>query len=234
LRFCGQFVYVPFVAKGDLEMKQCPVCNELFDDQKAFCDMDGSALVDQTDSLRAALSQANAAPPANSSLWVTGVIGGLIGIIVCVLLYILFLAPGRQLEQERRGNETKETKPVTPNQVALVPANNQVPATQTPSPTETESPAETASPSPAAPAPTPVPAALNNGPIATGSKELAGGDRAIIKMKDGSTVEADAAWEDAQGIWFRRSGLVSFVEKSRVEAIVEPPRKPVATESKTP
>jgi hypothetical protein len=53
-------------------------------------------------------------------------------------------------------------------------------------------------------------------------------------MKDGSTVEADAAWEDAQGVWFRRSGLVSFVEKSRVEAITEPQRKPAATESKTP
>jgi hypothetical protein len=53
-------------------------------------------------------------------------------------------------------------------------------------------------------------------------------------MKDGSTVEADAAWEDAQGVWFRRSGLVSFVEKSRVEAITEPQKKPAAAESKTP
>ena|SRR5215216_5287897 len=216
-------------------MKQCPECNELFDDQKAFCDMDGAALVDQTDSLRAALSRATP-PSGNSSVWVTGVIGGLIGIIVCVLLYIVFLAPGRNLNQERRGTETKETTPVKPSQVALVPANNQVPANQAPSPTETESPAEeTASPSPAAPAATPAPAALNHGPIATGTRELAAGERAIIKMKDGSTVEADAAWEDAQGIWFRRSGLVSFVEKSRVEAITEAsPRKPAAIETKTP
>ena len=215
-------------------MKQCPECNELFDDQKAFCDMDGSALVDQTDSLRAALSHATP-PSGNSSVWVTGVIGGLIGIIVCVLLYIVFLVPGRNVDQERRGTDTKETTQAKPSQVALVPANNQVPATQAPSPTETESPAEeTASPSPAAPAAAPAPAPLNHGPIATGTKEqLAGGDRAIIKMKDGSTVEADAAWEDAQGIWFRRSGLVSFVEKSRVEAITEPQRKPAA-ETKTP
>jgi len=216
-------------------MKQCPECNELFDEQKAFCDMDGSPLVDQTDSLRAALTQANAPASGNSSVWVTGAIGGLIGVIVCVLLYIVFLAPGRQnaIDQERRGTETKETKPVTPGQVALVPTNNQIPV---PSPSPEQSPAEEApSPSPAASAATPAPAALNNGPIATGTKkELAGGDRAIIKMKDGSTVEADAAWEDAQGIWFRRSGLVSFVEKSRVEAITEPPRKPAATESKTP
>jgi cell division protein FtsN len=220
-------------------MKQCPECNELFDDQKAFCDMDGSELVDQTDSLRAALSQANMASSSsgNSSAWMTGAIGGLVGVIVCVLLYLLFLVPGQKsdLEQERRSNESKETRPVTPGQVALVPTANQVRPTESPSPSETASPAEgAASPAPAAPAATPPPAALNNGPIATGTtRELAGGDRAIIKMKDGSTVEADAAWEDAQGIWFRRSGLVSFVEKSRVEAITEPQKKPAA-ETKTP
>ena len=214
-------------------MKQCPECNELFDDQKAFCDMDGSELIDQTDSLRAALSNANEPSSGNSSAWVTGAIGGLIGVIICVLLYMLFLLPGRQsdLEQDRRAAETKETTVVKPSQVALVPANNQIPATETPSPSPAE---EAASPSPAAPAATPPPAALNNGPIATGTtRDLAGGEHAIIKMKDGSIVEADAAWEDAQGVWYRRSGLVSFVEKSRVEAITEPQRK-AATESKTP
>ncbi|HJT29723.1 MAG TPA: hypothetical protein VJ784_20070 [Pyrinomonadaceae bacterium] len=214
-------------------MKQCPECNELFDDQKAFCDMDGSELIDQTDSLRAALTNANVPSSGNSSVWVTGAIGGLIGVIICVLLYMLFLLPGRQsdLEQDRRAAQAKEPTVVQPSRAALVPANNQVPATE-PSPTETESPAEV--PSPATPAATPPPVALNNGPIATGTtRDLAGGDRAIIKMKDGTTVEADAAWEDAQGVWFRRSGLVSFVEKSRVEAITEPQRN-AATESKTP
>ena len=214
-------------------MKQCPECNELFDDQKAFCDMDGSELIDQTESLSAALSIVEAPSSGNSSAWVTGAIGGLIGVIICVLLYMLFVLPGRQndLEQDRRAAETKETTTVKPSQVALVPANNQIPATPSP----TESPAEEeASPSPAAPAATPPPAALNNGPIATGTtRDLASGEHAIIKMKDGSTVEADAAWEDAQGVWYRRSGLVSFVEKSRVEAITEPQRK-AATESKTP
>ena len=217
-------------------MKQCPECNELFDEQKAFCDMDGSALVDQTDSLRAALSQAIPPSSSSASAWVTGTIGGLIGIIICVLLYMLFILPGRQseLEQERRAAETKEATTTKPNQMALVPVNNQIPA-PSPLPSETESPAEEApSPNPAAPAATPAPAALNNGPIATGTKEAAKSEFAVIKMKDGSTVEADAAWEDAQGVWFRRSGLVSFVEKSRVESITEPQRKPTAVESKTP
>ena len=41
-------------------MKQCPECNEVFDNLKAFCDMDGSELVRLTDSPRA-ISQTNAA-----------------------------------------------------------------------------------------------------------------------------------------------------------------------------
>jgi len=208
-------------------MKQCPECNEVFSDQKAFCDIDGSEL------------SYVSAPPRSATGWVTGAIGGLIGVIVCVLLYMAFLAPNRQdiQDQARRAGETKETAPSKPGQVAVAPLQSQVPATETASPAETGSPTE-AEPapaeSPAAPATTPAPAALNNGPIATGGKLLNGNERAIIKMKDGSSVEADAAWEDSQGVWYRRSGLVSFVERSRVEAITEPPRRPAAVESKTP
>jgi hypothetical protein len=217
-------------------MKQCPECNEVFDNLKAFCDMDGAELVKLTDSPRA-ISQTNLS--SASPVWVTGVIGGLIGIIVCVLLYIAFLAPGREAaQQDRRNNQNTETAPPKSNQLAVVPTSQVPPSSETASPTESESPAEgeaSPAPSPAAPAAaTPAPAALNNGPIATGGKTITSGS-AIIKMKDGSSVEADAAWEDAQGIWFRRSGVVSFLDKSRVEAITEPPQKrPANAETKTP
>ena len=215
-------------------MKQCPECNEVFDNQKAYCDIDGSMLVKLTDSPRA-ISQTNTA--GATPVWMTGVIGGLIGIIVCVLLYIAFLAPNRETaQQDRRNNQNTETAPPKSNQVAVVPSH-QLPPSETASPTE--SPAEgEASPaaSPVAPVTNaPTPAALNTGPIATGGKYVSTGQRAIIKMKDGSSLEADAAWEDAQGIWFRRSGVVSFLEKSRVEAITEPPQKrPAAADAKSP
>ena len=218
-------------------MKQCPECNEVFDNLKAFCDMDGSELLKLTDSPRA-ISQTSA-PSGSASVWVTGVIGGLIGIIVCVMLYLALLAPSREsAQQDRSDNQNTETVSPKSNQVAVVPTS-QMPPRETASPAESESPAEAeASPaaSPVAPAAaTPPPAALNNGPIATGSKAVANGERAIIKMKDGSSLEADAAWEDAQGFWFRRGGVVSFVDRSRVEAIVEPPQKrPAAVETKTP
>jgi cytoskeletal protein RodZ len=215
-------------------MKQCPECNEVFDNQKAFCDMDGSELVKLTDSPRA-IGQTN--PPAGSTpLWMTGLIGGLIGIIVCVLLYIAFLAPSRQtaLQQDHQNQNTEVVPPKT-NQVVVAPP--QLPPSETASPTETASPAQAeASPSPAAAtAATPLPAVVNHGPIATAGKDVAVTERAIIKMKDGSSLEADAAWEDKQGVWFRRSNVVSFVDKSRVESIVEVPQKrPAAAETKTP
>jgi cytoskeletal protein RodZ len=214
-------------------MKQCPECNEVFDNQKAFCDMDGSELVRLTDSPRAISETKPASAP--TPLWVTGVIGGLIGIIVCVLLYIAFLAPGRETAlHDRQNNQNTETASPQSNQVAVAPA----PPRETESPTETESPAEAeASPEPSPAASvvaTPAPAVVNRGPIATGSKNAADGERTIIKLKDGSSVEADAAWEDKQGVWFRRGGIVSFLDKSRVETITEAPKRPSAAETKTP
>src|SRR6185369_10995311 len=95
-----------------IEMKQCPQCNEVFDDQKAFCDMDGAALIDQTEFIRQALHRAN--PPSSSaSNWVTGVIGGLIGVIVCVLLYIAFLGPNSNdaKDRDQRSTQTKDPAP---------------------------------------------------------------------------------------------------------------------------
>ncbi len=215
-------------------MKQCPECNEVFDNQKAFCDMDGSELVKLTDSPRAISETKPSSGP--TPVWVTGVIGGLIGIIVCVLLYIVFLAPSRETAlQDRQNNQNTEAAPKS-NQIAVVPPSQLRPS-ETASPTETESPAEadaTPEASPAASAAaTPIPAVVNHGPIAIGDKKSAAGERAIIKMKDGSSIEADAAWEDKQGIWFRRSNVVSFLDRSKVEAITEV-KRPVSAETKTP
>lgn len=217
-------------------MKQCPECHEQFDDRELFCDQDGAALVDQTDSLRDALSHAQ--PRQTSPAWITGAIGGFVGVIACVLLYAVFLAPGLRDDaggRDRGTSQIQETAPIRSTQLAAAPAplNSPVPVLEEPSPEEEEpspspSPVEVVAPAPATPA-------LNNGPIATGTKHVREGERALIKMKDGSSVEADAAWEDSQGIWYRRSGLVSFVEKSRVEAITDlPQRQPEKPDVKTP
>ena len=74
---------------------------------------------------------------------------------------------------------------------------------------------------------------MNDGPISTGTKRGPENSQAIIKMKDGSSVEADAAWEDEQGVWYRRGNMVAFVERSRVDKITAASNKrPPAEESR--
>jgi Zn-finger nucleic acid-binding protein len=40
-----------------------------------------------------------------------------------------------------------------------------------------------------------------------------------IRMVDGSTIEVDEAWEDADGFWYKRGGVTQFIVKSRVKGI---------------
>ena len=42
-----------------------------------------------------------------------------------------------------------------------------------------------------------------------------------LKLADGTTMEVDEAWEDAQGVWYRRGGVTNWVERSRVKEVVK-------------
>src|SRR5215210_4849984 len=42
-----------------------------------------------------------------------------------------------------------------------------------------------------------------------------------LKLADGTTMEVDEAWEDAQGVWYRRGGVTHLVERSRVREVVK-------------
>ncbi|MCA1635399.1 MAG: lytic transglycosylase domain-containing protein [Acidobacteria bacterium] len=46
-----------------------------------------------------------------------------------------------------------------------------------------------------------------------------------LRLTDGSTIEVDEAWEDAQGVWYKRGGVTHHVERSRVRSVVR--AKPV-------
>jgi hypothetical protein len=219
-------------------MKQCPQCLESYHDDESFCDLDGSQLVDNIDSIRDALVT-GPETHRNASGLVTGIIGALAGAIICLLLYIVFLLPysGQNSGREGRDNQNRGTNTGISNQVALSPVR----ATSSPIANETPSPGATPSESLSPPVPTPVTpspeptasAVLNNGPIATGTGHPRENERAVILLKDGSSVEADAAWQDNQGVWFRRSGVVSFLERSRVEKITEPVQPKTAATAAT-
>jgi hypothetical protein len=40
-----------------------------------------------------------------------------------------------------------------------------------------------------------------------------------LLLVDGTTLEVDEAWNDAEGVWYRRGGVTNFVERARVKTI---------------
>ncbi|MEP6819107.1 MAG: lytic transglycosylase domain-containing protein [bacterium] len=53
------------------------------------------------------------------------------------------------------------------------------------------------------------------GVVATNVSSL----QARLKLADGSSIEADEAWESEQGIWYRRGGISYLIAKDRVKKI---------------
>src|SRR5215470_17800795 len=206
-------------------MKQCPQCNEHFGDEQNFCDSDGTLLVDETTLLRSALGTFQ--PPAqvagqSRQIWPIITIGILIGVIISLSAYVLMVMPAG--EKDTIKNSRPESARLNTSDRSTQPTISSEPR---PAPTAEASPeataSETASPAPAAAAePTQPSVSLNNGPISTNQQEGEKRGHTIIKLKSGVSVEADAAWEDRLGIWYRQGGLVSYVERERIESIGEP------------
>src|SRR5688500_9651909 len=42
-----------------------------------------------------------------------------------------------------------------------------------------------------------------------------------LRLADGSVMEVDEAWEDSQGVWYRRGGVTHWVERSRVKEVLK-------------
>jgi hypothetical protein len=217
-------------------MKRCPECNESFENKQNFCDIDGTRLVDEAVMLRAALQRATIGLPDtqqshNSSanvVWVTIPAGVLIGVVLSWLVYMVELAP-RSTEPGQRDKSSVASQlpaPERSSQVASTLTPRMTPAPSVDAMEAQEGVQQTGQTSSASPSPasSPVETArtVNNGPISTGGKQSGKQGPAIIRLKDGAAVEADAVWEDRQGVWYRRGGLVSFVDPNRVAAITEP------------
>jgi len=59
---------------------------------------------------------------------------------------------------------------------------------------------------------------LSASPISTGSGKTGHGP-VTIRLVDGSTIEADEAWEGRGGVWYRQHGIVTFLERNRMKGI---------------
>jgi hypothetical protein len=205
-------------------MKQCPQCKQHFADSQNFCDADGSPLRDDTELLREALQSPGETVPTQpvQKMWPIVTIGILIGVIICLGVYVVMLTRSTESVETSKKPETAKlntsnqfAQPVTIRPEALPsPTSEEAVAEESPTESPTPTPVEVVNnePSPS----------LNEGAISTNRQEGEKRGRTIIKLKSGVRVEADAAWEDRMGIWYRQGGLVSYVERDRIESIGEP------------
>jgi type IV secretory pathway VirB10-like protein len=205
-------------------MKQCPECKQHFADSQNFCDADGSPLRDDTELLREALqSPAETIPTLpGQKIWPIVTIGILIGVIICLGVYVVMLT--RPTENVETSKKPETAKLNTSNQFAQ-PVTIRPEALPSPTAEEAvaeESPTESPTPTPVEVVNNEPSPSLNEGAISTNRQEGEKRGRTIIKLKSGVRVEADAAWEDRMGIWYRQGGLVSYVERDRIESIGEP------------
>jgi cytoskeletal protein RodZ len=194
-------------------MKRCPQCNSLFNDAEHFCELDGTPLVEEN-----APVVNNAAPPERDSLDTKGVllIGGLAGVIIGMLLFLVYFALTKEKPQD-------ETSPPSSNVSVAQP---QLPARpvealpeSSPSPSVEPSPSPTVEPSPTV-QPTPAQLQLSGNPISTAGAKSG---PVLIKLQTGTSIEAEEAWQTGEGIWYRKSGVVSLLDPKDVKAIEKAP-----------
>jgi hypothetical protein len=211
-------------------MKRCPKCYQPYSDSEKFCELDGQPLlVDVAVAPTVGkLVETEVAVQESSSQKRDGQVMVIVGVMVGMVLtslgyagYALFTAKPQVEERIMPVSkvETVDTRPPTrePRYKEIEPS---------PSPEEETSPSpepeEETQAAPAAETNT-MAARLNQGPVSTGERaakrDEQAGDKTIIEMNDGTSIEVDAAWEDKQGIWYRRGGLVSFVESKRIKGI---------------
>jgi hypothetical protein len=221
-------------------MKRCPQCGEEFANQQAFCDLDGAALLSDEDLLRQSFANGLEVLPeeeakhSSTSPWLVGIAGVFVGVVLCAFAYLLLAWPPNKSAEpvrDRQSSQPREVVVARPNHVAAAPLPTDTPL---PEPSESPSPAPSEASQPQSPeASLPkVSSNLNDLSVSTGEKTQTESKRAVILMKDGSSVEADAAWQDSEGVWYRRSGLVSFVETNRVAKITEASQQKSAEPSK--
>ena len=210
-------------------MKVCIKCNSQFPDSERFCEIDGNPLVSSED--LAAIGDRRGIAPRPSSTNTGALIAVAAGgVFLGALLFFGYLGITRF-----RDNTTQTTSnsnsTVAQQQVPSQPITAMPEASVAPSEEPSPSPSVDASPSPQA---TATPFQLSSNPISTATARGQSGP-VIIRLHTGVTIEADEAWQTGEGIWYRKSSVLTLVDPKDVKTIEKvPPPAPPPAASPTP
>jgi len=196
-------------------LKRCPQCNSFFPDAEHFCELDGTPLVTVDEAPNPVIDRRVVVPSSNSSRTLLP-IGALIGLLLGCLLFLVYFAISRQTAQENANTSSSTSSGQQPAAIhPLQPAPRAIAnASVEPSVEPSASPSE--SPSPQS---SPAEVELSRSSISTEPGAKGTSDPVIIKLDSGVTIEADEAWKTAEGIWYRKHGVVSLLDPKNVIAI---------------
>lgn len=189
-------------------MKRCPQCLFLYPDSDQRCDFDKTALEVVTEAeIDAALSK----PKKRKTIPVVAAVGLILGVLAFAIYYAA-------------GQYTRSTSAATqPAPITITPEVPDQPAITTPSPSPS------VSPSPPAPSVKPSPPKFSTShsrattdPVSTSGPGIAKrhGGKPVIMLTSGGKIEADEVWRTREGVWYRHNGMVTFLKRSQVKAIV--------------
>jgi len=136
------------------------------------------------------------------------------GVAIGLVLLVGYLLMTR--EPKTNANEPIATGALKQQPVPVLPLRTSSIESESPSPEPSPSPSVTPSPSPEVEA---APLSLSSGMVSTGSEEKTGHGPVTIRLTNGNTVEADEAWQTADGIWYRRHGVATLLDRNAVKTI---------------
>jgi hypothetical protein len=203
-------------------MKVCIKCNAQFPDTERFCDIDGTPLV-SSDDLSAIGDRRAGVSTSAKTTWILLAVA-VVGVVVGVFLFLVYLAVSRTTEENSNQSISSSTnaQPQMPSFPVRPAAEPSVSPSVEPSP----SPSVEPSPSPQV---TATPIQLSSNPISTASARGQSGP-VLIRLTSGLTIEADEAWQTGEGIWYRRSSVLTLLDPKDVKAIEKvPPPSPQPT-----
>lgn len=205
-------------------MKRCPQCLEAYDGDERFCELDGQELMVDPTFHAVAPADPPTTPAHQSSerslMVLVGVVGGVF--ISAVLFIVYSFASSEPADSSQLSSRVLQAAPVSRSaQPSQSLTTGQEPlARPTATPDEiTEQPEAETSPEQSGVSENTAPARINQGPVSTNASTSETNMRTIIQLNDGTTLNVDAAWKEGPGIWYRRGGLVSFIDSKDVKSI---------------
>lgn len=221
-------------------MKRCPECDSVFPDTEKFCELDGAQLVDANDegndvteqeifnlSTREVDQQARRPESSQKTVAIVAIAGVAIGLV----LFLVYYAMTRQPATENSNQSSLSSSIVQPPG-PLLPSHRSSVASASPSVEPSPSPSATPSPSTN---PSPERVELSSNPISTAADGKTRSGPVTIRLTDGSSIEADEAWQTGEGIWYRRRGIVTLLNPNQVKTIEKlAPATPLPSASQTP